>query len=496
MISSSPHYCLSQLLRSTYRESRAYFSQITLPSAVRPSTAPKPSIDIKHIYKNPLLHSQNCLNRNYKEQQGNTFKIVELVNARLELQHSNSGLRQRNKKLQGELDKSRGPKEDAAKGSLDGANQPANSDLQSARRLKQEIRQLEAKEDALNAEIEALALELPNLTSSETPIGSQPRVISYVNDLPSSSQPRLSYDHVTIGTQLDLLDFTASSTTSGWGWYYLKNGAALLEQALVQFAIQTSMRHAFTPVSPPSIVYSHIASAAGFRPRDQNGEQQVYALQQADTAKAKPELSLSGTAEIPFAAMKAATEIEIAKLPLQIVGPSRCYRAEAGARGVDTKGLYRVHEFTKVEMFGWTLPTLDAATTLFSTMLNVQTEILRSLGLTCRILEMPSYDLGASAFRKQDVEAFFPSRSNRDGGWGEVTSTSICTDYQTRRLATKVRDKEGKASFPWTVNGTALAVPRVLAALLEMGWIEEEKCVRIPEVLWPWMGGLRVLKKE
>jgi seryl-tRNA synthetase len=225
----------------------------------------------------------------------------------------------------------------------------------------------------------------------------------------------------------------------------------------------------------------------------------VYSIQQnaADVGR-KPELSLAGTAEIPLAGMKANMTLEEADLPMKRIGVSRCYRAEAGARGVDTKGLYRVHEFTKVEMFAWTLPSTSASEAIFDEMVSIQTEILTSLGLHCRILEMPSTDLGASASRKRDIEAFFPSRREKGEGWGEVTSVSMCTDYQTRRLATRVdiRSLGGKMAFPYTVNGTALAVPRVLAAILENGWNERNFEVRIPEVLWPWMGGLKVIKPK
>jgi len=182
---------------------------------------------------------------------------------------------------------------------------------------------------------------------------------------------------------------------------------------------------------------------------------------------------------------------------LKRVGVSRCFRAEAGARGVDTKGLYRVHEFTKVEMFAWTLNSTEASTAIFDEILSIQTEILQSLGLHCRILEMSSTDLGASATRKRDIEAFFPARP-KDDGWGEVTSVSTCSDYQSRRLATKVdvRNLGGKIAFPYTVNGTALAVPRVLAAILENGWNERNLEVKIPEVLWPWMNGMKVIKQK
>jgi len=157
-----------------------------------------------------------------------------------------------------------------------------------------------------------------------------------------------------------------------------------------------------------------------------------------------------------------------------------------------------VHEFTKVELFAWTHPSSSASTEIFQEMLSIQKTILQSLGLHCRIIEMPSTDLGASATRKNDIEAFFPSRRAKDEGWGEVTSVSTCSDYQSRRLATRVglRSNAGKIAFPYTVNGTAMAVPRVLAAVLENGWDEKRREVRIPEVLWPWMDGVEVIKKK
>ena len=463
-----------------------------------PPTAPKPAIDIKHIRQNPQLHSQNCLNRNYKSQSENPLKIIKLFDEWKALQQSGRKLRERNNHLRTQLSHTKTfSGRDIADGSLP---QDKESILEEARVLKQQISEIEDKENELNTAIEELATELPNLTSEETPIGSEPKVIGYINEPPepdvSSSDP-IWRSHVYIGNELDILDFSAAGVSSGWGWYYLKNEAALLEHALVQYALQVAMRNGFSVVSPPSMVYSHISSACGFRPRDQGGEQQVYTIQQSpqDQQRGKPELSLAGTAEIPFASMKADTDLEEAALPLRIVGASRSYRAEAGGRGVDTKGLYRVHEFTKVEMFGWTLS--DSSTTLFNAMVSIQTEILQSLGLHCRILEQPSTDLGASAVRKQDIEAYFPSRRDRDDGWGEVTSTSICTDYQTRRLATRVRNAaEGKLMFPHTVNGTALAVPRVLAALLENGWDEKQQTVRIPTVLWPFMHGVEVINKK
>lgn len=372
--------------------------------------------------------------------------------------------------------------------------------LEAARALKTRLAAVEAAEAPLQTEIDALAASIPNLTSDETPRGNEAKLVGYINEHPEAggaSPDRVWRSHVDIGSELSLLDFPAAATTSGWGWYFLLNEAAQLEQALVQYALSVAMRRGWQLVSPPSIVYSHIVAACGFQPRDANDEQQIYSLSQsaADSGRGKPELSLAATAEIPLAGMKANTVFEANELPCKRIAVSRCYRAEAGARGVDTKGLYRVHEFTKVEMFAWTSPDLPTSTAVFEEMLAIQTEILQSLGLHARILEMPSADLGASAFRKRDIEAWFPSRRSRDDGWGEVTSASICTDYQSRRLATRVKvpSKGNALAFPHTVNGTAMAIPRVLAALLENGWSEEERTVRVPDVLRPWMGGLEVI---
>ena len=466
-----------------------------------PSIAPKPSINVKHIRQNPEIYSQNCLERNYQAQSDTPFKIVKLFDEWLQSQKSTRVLREKSNAIRTQLSHSRTFSGIEREGQEEPGKQKTQL-LEEAQDLKKQLSAIEALEGQLNNEIEDLAAQLPNLTSDETPRGNQPKVLDYINEHPnppSTSHDRTWRNQVHIGTEFDLLDFAGAATTSGWGWYYLKNEAALLEQALIQYALKVAMRHGFTVVTPPSMVYTHIASACGFRPRDQSGEQQIYGIQQTerDRQKGKPTHTLAGTAEIPLAGMKANAVIDQADLPIRVVGPSRCYRAEAGARGVETKGLYRVHEFTKVEMFVWTIP--GGEDEAFLSMLAIQKEILQSLELHCRILEMPSTDLGASVVRKQDIEVFFPSRREKDDGWGEVTSTSICTDYQTRRLNTRVRNPAGsqaKMDFPSTVNGTALAVPRILAALLENGWDEKEVCVRIPEVLWPWMHGMQAIKKK
>ena len=498
----SPHICLGCRIAVRARLNTRPDASNTLATSkrffARPSFAPKPVLDLKHIRQNPGLYEQNCIDRNYAASAQNGWRILELHQKLLEEQGKAVEFRQRGNALSKLL------------GANDGDAQGKEEARREAKGLKEGLAAIARLEKDTQSEMERLAMELPNLSSLRTPVGTEATKVGYIN---GEERPVVAEgggkSHVDIGKELDLLDFQASATTSGWGWYFLKNEGALLEQALIQYALSVAMSRGWKVMTPPSLVYSHIASACGFMPRDQNGETQIYNIAQAESdGDDKPSLVLAGTAEIPFAGSQANKTLSEADLPLKVIGPSRCYRAEAGARGVDTKGLYRVHEFTKVEMFAWTKPPATAESSdrfgtaeeddefyspsqseaAFEEMLSIQTEILTSLGLHARILEMPSTDLGASATRKIDIEAFFPSRTSIDEGYGEVTSASICTDYQSRRLGTRFKGNgEQSLRWPHTVNGTALAVPRVLAAVLENGWNEEEKAVVVPKVLRRWM---------
>jgi seryl-tRNA synthetase len=445
----------------------------------QPTNAPKIALDIKHIRQNPQLHAENARHRNYPHLISAPETIIKL---HLRWRGLSDVARERRKEAN-ELQKS------LSTSSSGGGADGIKNEL---RKLRDRVKEVEAEAESVEAEIEGLAVQMPNLMIKETPLGDEPTLVEYINPQLAPSPDQKSTEtvsHVDIGAELGLLDFAAASTTSGWGWYYLLNEAALLEQALVQYALSVARKRGWQIVTPPSIVYSHIGTACGFRPRDQHGEQQVYAIEQSEKDSRKPQHSLSGTAEIALAAWKANSTLKEADLPLKVVGVSRSYRAEAGARGVDTKGLYRVHEFTKVELFAWTLPGSVQSKEVFDEMLGLQTEILQSLDLHARVLEMPAADLGASAMRKRDIEAYFPSRRDtKHQGWGELTSTSECGDYQSRRLATRVKRKDGKLEFPFTLNGTALAVPRVVMAILENGWDAETRRVKVPEVLRQWMG--------
>lgn len=477
-------------------------------SAARPPTAPKPIPNIRHVRENPELYAQNCRDRNYPAHADHPLKIQQLSEETRQIDQQLRPSRSRVKVLEKTIGKLQNP-----------ATDPKEKEQEPALRaeaiqLKEESQSLASRQTSYSEKIHELALSLPNLSSSHTPVGSEPALIEYLNFDPQSppswtQTPDPERSHVSIGSALGIIDFASAATTSGWGWYFLTGEGAMLEQALIQYSLSVARRHGWSPISPPSIVWSYVADACGFQPRDQNSEQQIWAIEQPEKDKAKPQRSLAATAEIPLAAMHAGRDLDASTLPLKLVGPSRCYRAEAGSRGVDTKGLYRVHEFTKVEMFGWTdntaIPSSSSSSSspsptsedVFYNLLAVQKEILTSLHIPCRILEMPTTDLGANATRKRDIEALFPSRMRADSlkdAWGEVTSASVCTDYQSRRLGTRVRETGVKESrFPHTVNGTAMAVPRVLAAILENGWDADRKVVVIPEVLRPFMSSSEVI---
>ncbi|ETN38000.1 serine-tRNA ligase [Cyphellophora europaea CBS 101466] len=479
---------ISRSVRLPLQSRRTISSSPSTISEGRPPTAPKQTPNLAHIRQNADLYAENARLRNYTSHIEAPAQIVAATQKIADIEAKLKQPRTQVKALQARMQSKSADR---------------NKILEEIRKLKPAIDHLEKEQDALQSQVQEMALGLPNLTSSDTPLEGEGRLLRYINyDEAKPPTFEKGADHSRIGEELSLIDFAGAGATSGWGFYYLMNEGAMLEQALVQYALRVARRHGWGIVSPPSLVYAHVAESCGFQPRDQHGEQQIWQVAQSEREAGKPKRSLAATAEIPLAGLYAGKDINEGQLPVKMVGSSRCYRAEAGARGVDTKGLYRVHEFTKVEMFAWTnnsgagvegsmQESTKDASVVFDEMVTIQTEILTSLGLPCRVLEMPVSDLGASAYRKIDIEALFPSRLSRDGGWGEVTSTSICTDYQSRRLNTRILDKGGsRKKFAYTLNGTAIAVPRVLAAVLEHGWREQEKCVMIPEVLRSYMGGI------
>ncbi|SCW02746.1 LAFE_0F13366g1_1 [Lachancea fermentati] len=345
--------------------------------------------------------------------------------------------------------------------------------------LKSQFQSASQDHKKIQQQVQDTCLSLPNLIHASVP-ATEPEIVEWIH-------PRETYvaeskrDHHTIMVRKKMVDFQSASTVTGNSWYYLINEGAELELALVSYATNKAKEHGFLLCIPPSIAKNEIIDACGFRPRDMNNEQQIYHLQDTD-------LGLTATAEISLAGLGIQKELDLSKGPKKMCGISRSYRAEAGARGKDTRGLYRVHEFTKVELFCWSVP--EESDRILEELRGLQVEIINELGLSAKVLNMPANDLGAPAYKKYDIEAWMPGR----GSFGEVTSSSNCTDYQSRRMNTKFKNiSTGKSEYVHTLNGTAMAIPRIILALVENFHDANTDQIAIPKALQPYMGGRKFI---
>jgi seryl-tRNA synthetase len=329
----------------------------------------------------------------------------------------------------------------------------------------------------VEADLRAALLLIPNMTHPDAPVGTTAEDNKVLRRW---GEPRKfdfkALDHTAIAEALDLVDFEAGSSVAGQKFYFLKNEAVLLELALVQYAIGVLVRAGYTPVITPDVARVDVLEGIGFIPR--GPETQIYSLENTD-------LCLIATAEITLGGMHRDKTLEATALPQKYVGLSHCFRTEAGAPGRDTRGLYRVHQFTKVEMFAFCLPEQSEAIHL--ELLGIEESIFQGLGLPYHVIDTCTGDLGGPAYRKYDLEAWMPGRG-QGGEYGEVTSTSNCTDFQARRLNIRYKTAGQKGTrFVHTLNGTAVAVSRAILAILE-NCQQAGGSVVVPEVLRPWVG--------
>jgi seryl-tRNA synthetase len=284
-------------------------------------------------------------------------------------------------------------------------------------------------------------------------------------------------DHVTLAESLKLADFEAGASVAGQKFYFLKNEAALMELALVHYAMGKLVERGYTPVVTPDMARAEVLEGIGFMPR--GPETQIYSIENTD-------LCLVATAEITLGGMHRNQVLDELDLPLKYVGLSHCFRTEAGAPGRDTRGLFRVHQFTKVEMFAFCTP--DQSDSIHWELLEIEEAIFQGLGLPYHVIDTCTGDLGGPAYRKFDIEAWMPARGQA-GEFGEVTSTSNCTDFQARRLNIRYKSHKHKGTrFVHTLNGTAVAVSRALVAILE-NYQQADGSVVIPEALRNWIPG-------
>ena len=348
--------------------------------------------------------------------------------------------------------------------------------LATVKELSDQVKEASARvSEAEEAASKALGA-LPNIVMDGVPSGGEDNFVTLreVGEIPSFAGA--AKDHLELGEDLDILDMERGVKVSGSRFYFLKGAGALLEMALMQLGMKVALENGFVPLIPPTLVKPEIMQGTGFL-----GEHaaEVYHLGDDD-------LYLTGTSEVALAGYHSDEIIDLSNGPLRYVGLSTCYRREAGSYGKDTRGIIRVHQFQKLEMFSYVDPA-DAEAE-HERLVSWQEQMLQSLGLAYRVIDVAAGDLGTSAARKYDVEAWIPSQS----AYRELTSTSNCTTFQSRRLNVRHRPEKGASTEPVaTLNGT-LATTRWLVALLETHQ-QPDGSVLVPDVLQPFMGGLSVI---
>jgi seryl-tRNA synthetase len=343
-------------------------------------------------------------------------------------------------------------------GELKRAGEDASEAMRRSTELKEQVGPAEDEARRAKGELDALLVTLPNLTDPSAP-EKEEEIIRQVGEAGKSGK-----DHLELLG--DLVDMERGARVSGSRFAYLKGPLVMLELALVRWALGLLEGHGFTPVIPPVLVREEALYGTGMLP---DTEQQLYVLPQ-------DELYLAGTSEVPLASLHAGEMLDESALPLRYAGFSPCFRREAGAAGKDTRGIFRVHQFDKVEMFTFVRPEESGAE--HERILAIEEEILQALGIPYQVANIPAWDLGAPAAKKYDLEAWLPGQER----YRELTSASNTTDFQARRLGIRYRPEGGKPEEVHTLNGTAVALGRTIIALVE-NHQQDDGTIRVPEVL-------------
>ncbi|MCS6976033.1 MAG: serine--tRNA ligase [Gemmatales bacterium] len=424
-------------------------------------------LDPQFIADNVELVKQNCLNRNVK---ADVDRAVSLHNERKHLVRELQTLQER----QNQHQKSVGREKDPEKKKLL---------IEEGRKLRDQAADLETRLRQVESDLRAVLYTIPNLTHPDAPIGREAADNKVIRIF--GTPRRFDFkpkDHIALAESLDLVDFEAGARVAGQKFYFLKNDGALLELALVQYAMRHLIAEGFTPIITPDLARQEVLEGIGFIPR--GPETQIYSIENSD-------LCLIATAEITLGGMHKDQILDEKQLPLKYVGLSHCFRTEAGAPGRETRGLYRVHQFTKVEMFVYCVP--EQSDQMHLELLRIEESLFQGLNLPYQVIDTCTGDLGGPAYRKFDLEAWMPGRGEH-GEYGEVTSTSNCTDYQARRLNIRYKSSGQKGTrFVHTLNGTAIACTRAILAILE-NYQQADGTVEVPQVLRPWLGKDRIAR--
>ena len=424
-------------------------------------------LDYRFIKDNLEAVKANIAARNMK---ANADLVVELFDKRTSLVTALQKLQAKRNEIAA-----------AMKGKLDAAVRTKL--IEEGKSIKTEIADMEKQVSETEVALDEAGRQIPNMIHPDAPIG---KLDTENLEVKKVGTPRKfdfePKDHVQLGESLDIIDFDRGTKVSGPKFYYLKNEAVFLEQALSMYALNTLRKHGFEMFITPDVAKEEVLKGIGFNPR--GNESNVYSIEDEGTC-------LVATAEITLGGYHQDEILDKASLPRFYGGLSHCFRREAGAAGQFSKGLYRVHQFDKVEMFAYSTP--EQSDEIHEKLRLIEEEIFTGLGLPFHVVDTCSGDLGAPAYRKWDLEAWMPGRNG--GEYGEVTSTSNCTDYQARRLNIKYKDDDGKNKYVHTLNGTAIAVGRAMLAILE-NYQNADGSVTIPEVLVPYCGFDKILPKK
>jgi seryl-tRNA synthetase len=418
-------------------------------------------IDIKFILEQPEVVQKNNENR------GKTIDIAvatQLAERRLVLVDSVQTLRTRSNQIAELIPKASAEERPGL--------------IEEGKKLKEEAKGHEAELAVVEADLETELHKYPNLLREDVPIGkdetSNEVVRLFMEPTAFSFEPK---DHLTLGESLDMIDVERATKVSGTRFVYLKGDLVLMEFALVQYAFSILLKNKFVPVMPPHIISTSAMSKMGYL--DHGGEEEVYHLKNDDAV-------LIGTSEQAIGPMHMDEMLDEAKLPLRYMGFSPCYRREAGSYGRDVRGILRMHQFDKIEMFSFT--TAEESDQEHQLLLSMEEQLMQGLKLPHRVLKLCSGDIGAPSARTYDIETWMPSQKM----YRETHSTSNTTDFQTRRLNIRVK-REGKNTLAHALNGTAFAIGRTLIAIME-NYQQEDGSILVPDVLKAYVGKERIGK--
>ncbi len=363
--------------------------------------------------------------------------------------------------------------------------------LEQGKNVKEKLANVQPEFEKIKEQFEALMVKVPNLISADTPIGSNEE--GNIEIEKTGETPKFNFeikDHIQIGKDLDILDLERGAKVAGYRGYYVKNEGVSLMMALMMYALNKMIEKGFSPMIPPTLVKGQALFGTGyFKGKEYDSEvDEVYEVasgdKEQDGKSSKEKKFLVGTAEPSLLAYFGDEVLRQEQLPIKVAGYSQCYRSEIGSYGKDTKGLYRVHEFMKVEQVVLMAADVEESIKMHDAMLEMSKEIHAELGLPYRVLKICSGDMSAGKFRAFDIEAWMPSRN----AYGETGSASNFLDWQARRLNVKYIDKDGNKKYVYMLNNTVLPSPRPFIAILE-NFQQADGSVVIPEVLRKWMPG-------